>query len=72
MKEVSRLAIDRIIVYRETADRTKNAYAYWKELLMTISDASDQTKPICPIQWWRDRRDWDNGGIIGWLSWVSS
>ncbi|KEZ41459.1 hypothetical protein SAPIO_CDS7600 [Scedosporium apiospermum] len=55
--EISRVGLDPDIMYRETADKRKAAYVYWRERLLAASEIFDRTKPSTLVQWWYDRRD---------------
>lgn len=55
--QISHMGLDPNILYRETADRRRNVYAYWLDRLLAVSEAFDKSKPSNPIQWWHDRRD---------------
>ena len=55
--EIGSAGLDPDILYRETADRNKAGYLYWREKLLGLSEAFDRSKPSNLIQWWHDRRD---------------
>jgi hypothetical protein len=55
--EIDSVGLDPEIMYRETANRSKGEYLYWRERLLVILDAFERTKPSNLSQWWYDRRD---------------
>lgn len=56
-KKVEDDRVDRELRWRREADRDPEAYYYWLERLLKLSDAFEKTRPKSPRGWYYDRRD---------------
>lgn len=78
--------VDRELRWRRKVDRDPEAYYYWLERLLKLSDAFEKTRPKSPMGWYYGRRDMgqcklepSNGSVcqrlrinftLGWNYWL--